>query len=206
MQRGLVGAANLNMALQNALNPSQIALNRGGYSFRQGDRVMQLRNNYDKDVFNGDLGYVESVDMEERTLLVNFEERLVEYEASELDELTLAYATTIHKSQGSEYPIVVMPVLMTHYVMLQRNLIYTGITRAKKICVLIGTKKALSFAIRNMSVLKRNTKLKERLNPELAKPTEKKLSKIYPMSEPVLEAAAEPSESYGKKQPTIETK
>lgn len=141
MQRGVVGAANLNMALQNALNPSQIALNRGGYSFRQGDRVMQLRNNYDKDVFNGDLGYVESVDMEERTLLVNFEERLVEYEASELDELTLAYATTIHKSQGSEYPIVVMPVLMTHYVMLQRNLIYTGITRAKKICVLIGTKR-----------------------------------------------------------------
>lgn len=193
MQRGVVGAANLNMALQNALNPSQIALNRGGYSFRQGDRVMQLRNNYDKDVFNGDLGYVESVDMEERTLLVNFEDRLVEYEASELDELTLAYATTIHKSQGSEYPIVVMPVLMTHYVMLQRNLIYTGITRAKKICVLIGTKKALSFAIRNMSVLKRNTKLKERLNPELAKPTEKKsvekkLDKIYPMSEPVLEA------------------
>ena len=102
---------------------------------------MQLRNNYDKDVFNGDLGYVESVDMEERTLLVNFEERQVEYEASELDELTLAYATTIHKSQGSEYPIVVMPVLMTHYVMLQRNLVYTGITRAKKICVLIGTKR-----------------------------------------------------------------
>ena len=206
MQRGVVGAANLNMALQNALNPSQIALNRGGYSFRQGDRVMQLRNNYDKDVFNGDLGYVESVDMEERTLLVNFEERLVEYEASELDELTLAYATTIHKSQGSEYPIVVMPVLMTHYVMLQRNLIYTGITRAKKICVLIGTKKALSFAIRNMSVLKRNTKLKERLNPELAKPTEKKLGKIYSMNEPVMEAAAEPSESYGKKQPITETK
>lgn len=167
MQRGVVGAANLNMALQNALNPCPTALNRGGYSFRQGDRVMQLRNNYDKEVFNGDLGYIESVDTEERTLLVNFEDRLVEYEASELDELTLAYATTIHKSQGSEYPIVVMPVLMTHYVMLQRNLIYTGITRAKKICVLIGSKKALSFAIRNMSVLKRNSKLKERLNPEL---------------------------------------
>ena len=173
MQRGVVGAANLNMALQRALNPSQLSLNRGGYSFRQGDRVMQLRNNYDKDVFNGDLGYVESVDMEECTLLVNFEDRLVEYEASELDELTLAYATTIHKSQGSEYPIVVMPVLMTHYVMLQRNLIYTGITRAKKICILIGSKKALSFAIRNMSVLKRNTKLKQRLNPTLAEPKDK---------------------------------
>jgi exodeoxyribonuclease V alpha subunit len=206
MQRGVVGAANLNMALQSALNTSQLALNRGGYSFRQGDRVMQLRNNYDKDVFNGDLDYVEQVNLEERTLSVNFEDRLVEYDVSELDELTLAYATTIHKSQGSEYPIVVMPVLMTHYVMLQRNLIYTGITRAKKICVLIGTKKALSFAIHNMSVLKRNTKLKERLNPELAKPMEKKLSKIYPMNEPVMEAAAESSESYVKKQPTIKTK
>ena len=167
MQRGIVGAANLNMALQHALNPSEVSLNRSGYSFRRGDRVMQLRNNYDKDVFNGDLGFVESVDLEERTLSVNFDDRLVEYDASELDELTLAYATTIHKSQGSEYPIVVIPVLMTHYVMLQRNLIYTGITRARKICVLIGTKKALSYAIRNMTVLKRNTKLKERLNPAL---------------------------------------
>ena len=200
MQRGVVGAANLNMALQNALNPSQIALNRGGYSFRQGDRVMQLRNNYDKDVFNGDLGYVESVDMEERTLLVNFEDRLVEYEASELDELTLAYATTIHKSQGSEYPIVVMPVLMTHYVMLQRNLIYTGITRAKKICVLIGTKKALSFAIRNMSVLKRNTKLKERLNPEQIKiSTVSETTKAYhALPSPNEMLAAEPHNEYGK--------
>ena len=173
MQRGVVGAAHLNTTLQQALNPSSISLNRGGISFRPGDRVMQLRNNYDKEVFNGDLGYVESVDLEERTLLVHFEERLVEYEVSELDELTLAYATTIHKSQGSEYPIVVMPVLMTHYVMLQRNLIYTGITRAKKICVLIGTPKALAFAIRNLSVLKRNTKLKERLNPSLIQPADK---------------------------------
>ena len=199
MQRGVVGAANLNMALQNALNPTQIALNRGGYSFRQGDRVMQLRNNYDKDVFNGDLGYVESVDMEERTLLVNFEDRLVEYEASELDELTLAYATTIHKSQGSEYPIVVMPVLMTHYVMLQRNLIYTGITRAKKICVLIGTKKALSFAVRNMSVLKRNTKLKERLNPDLARHKLSLPTNNYILQQPFETAvAAEPQEAYRK--------
>lgn len=198
MQRGVVGAANLNMALQNALNPCPTALNRGGYSFRQGDRVMQLRNNYDKEVFNGDLGYIESVDTEERTLLVNFEDRLVEYEASELDELTLAYATTIHKSQGSEYPIVVMPVLMTHYVMLQRNLIYTGITRAKKICVLIGSKKALSFAIRNMSVLKRNSKLKERLNPELAPKTTGSSCASYTLnrdSEAAVQAA-EPAVSY----------
>ena len=186
MQRGVVGAANLNMALQTVLNPGQVSLNRSGYSFRQGDRVMQLRNNYDKEVFNGDLGYIERVDMEDRTLFVCFDGRTVEYDVSELDELTLAYATTIHKSQGSEYPIVVMPVLMTHYVMLQRNLIYTGITRAKKICVLVGTKKALSFAIRNLSVLKRNTKLKERLNALEVQSVE-----IY--------MAAEPDTSYGKK-------
>lgn len=186
MQRGVVGAANLNMALQTVLNPGQVSLNRSGYSFRQGDRVMQLRNNYDKEVFNGDLGYIERVDMEDRTLFVCFDGRTVEYDVSELDELTLAYATTIHKSQGSEYPIVVMPVLMTHYVMLQRNLIYTGITRAKKICVLVGTKKALSFAIRNLSVLKRNTKLKERLNA-----LEGQSAKIS--------MAAEPGEGYGKK-------
>lgn len=178
MQRGVVGASNLNIVLQEAINPSKIGLNRGGYSFRQGDRVMQIRNNYDKNVFNGDLGYIQAVDMEERTLMVDFDGTLVEYEVSELDELTLAYATTIHKSQGSEYPIVVMPVLMNHYVMLQRNLIYTGITRAKKICVLIGSTKALAYAIHNMTVLKRNTKLKERLNPLL---TVAKEDKVIPL-------------------------
>ena len=167
MQRGIVGAANLNLSLQEALNPSGPSLNRGGYTYRQADRVMQVRNNYDKEVFNGDLGYVESVNTEDRTLTVDFDGRSVEYDVTELDELTLAYATTIHKAQGSEYPIVVLPVLMTHYVMLQRNLIYTGITRAMKICVLIGATKALACAIRNQAVLKRNTKLKERLNPAL---------------------------------------
>lgn len=167
MQRGVVGAANLNLLLQQALNPSGPSLGRGGYTYRQGDRVMQLRNNYDKDVFNGDLGYIREVDTEERTLKVDFDGKWVEYDVTELDELTLAYATTIHKAQGSEYPIVVMPVLMTHFVMLQRNLIYTGITRAKKICVLIGATKALAYAVRNVSVLKRNTSLRERLNPSL---------------------------------------
>lgn len=166
MQKGVIGSSTLNIALQAALNPSQAGLNRGGYSFRAGDRVMQLKNDYDKDVFNGDLGYVASINTEDRTLEVDFDGRMVEYDVTELDELSLAYATTIHKSQGSEYPIVVMPVMMTHYVMLQRNLIYTGITRAKKICVLIGSKKALSYAIRNMTVLKRNTRLKERLAGE----------------------------------------
>ena len=167
MQRGIVGAANLNLSLQEALNPSGPSLNRGGYTYRQADRVMQVRNNYDKEVFNGDLGYVESVNTEDRTLTVDFDGKKVEYDVTELDELTLAYATTIHKAQGSEYPIVVMPVLMTHFVMLQRNLIYTGITRAKKICVLIGAMKALAYAVRNVSVLKRNTRLRERLNPSL---------------------------------------
>ena len=167
MQRGVVGAANLNLLLQQALNPSGPSLGRGGYTYRQGDRVMQLCNNYAKEVFNGDLGYIREVDTEERTLKVDFDGKKVEYDVTELDELTLAYATTIHKAQGSEYPIVVMPVLMTHFVMLQRNLIYTGITRAKKICVLIGAMKALAYAVRDMSVLKRNTSLRERLNPSL---------------------------------------
>lgn len=172
MQRGVVGAANLNLLLQQALNPSGPSLNRGGYTYRQGDRVMQQRNNYDKDVFNGDLGYIREVNTEERTLKVDFDGKWVEYDVTELDELTLAYATTIHKAQGSEYPIVVMPVLMTHFVMLQRNLIYTGITRAKKICVLLGAAKALAYAVRNVSVLKRNTRLKERLNPSAALPAD----------------------------------
>ena len=167
MQRGVVGAANLNLLLQQALNPLGPSLGRGGYIYRQGDRVMQQRNNYDKDVFNGDLGYIREVDTEGRMLTVDFDGKTVEYDVTELDELTLAYATTIHKAQGSEYPIVVMPVLMTHFVMLQRNLIYTGITRAKKICVLLGAAKALAYAVRNVSVLKRNTRLRERLNPSL---------------------------------------
>lgn len=164
MQRGVVGAANLNMVLQQALNKSTESLSRSGYTFKKGDRVMQIRNNYDKDVFNGDIGFVDSINSEDRTLTVDFDGQKVEYEVSELDELTLAYATTIHKAQGSEYPIMVMPVLMSHYIMLQRNLIYTGITRAKKICVLIGQPKALSYSIRNLTVTDRNTRLKERLH------------------------------------------
>ncbi|MBR5740871.1 MAG: AAA family ATPase, partial [Firmicutes bacterium] len=128
MQRGIVGATNLNQALQAAINPTGQGLKRGGYLFRAGDKVMQIRNNYDKEVFNGDIGIIDGIDLEERTLSVRFDDRSVEYDISELDELVLAYATTIHKSQGSEYPIVVIPVLMSHYIMLQRNLIYTGIT------------------------------------------------------------------------------
>lgn len=166
MQRGTVGAGNLNIELQNALNPTGLSLARGGYTFRQGDKVMQIRNNYDKNVFNGDIGYITAVDTTERTLSITFDNRVVEYDITELDEIVLAYAVTIHKSQGSEFPVVVMPVTMKHFVMLQRNLIYTGITRAKKICVLIGTTKALAYAIGNNTVSKRNTKLKERLNQD----------------------------------------
>lgn len=163
MQRGVVGATNLNILLQNALNPTQIFLTRSGITFRLNDKVMQIKNNYEKDVFNGDIGTICKVDMDERTLAVRFDDRQVEYDHTELDELTLAYAATIHKSQGSEYPIVVMPVLMTHYVMLQRNMIYTGITRAKKLLVLIGTKQALHLAVQTVTAEDRNTRLKERL-------------------------------------------
>lgn len=138
-------------------------LRRSGFAFRMDDKVMQIKNNYDKEVFNGDIGVISSVNTEERTLKVDFDGRLIEYDVTELDELVHAYATTIHKAQGSEYPIVVMPILMNHYVMLQRNLIYTGITRAKQILVMVGTKKALSYAVRNVTVTKRNTLLKERL-------------------------------------------
>lgn len=166
MQRGAVGAANLNQLLQEAVNGGSVGLRRGGMEYRPHDKVMQICNNYDKEVFNGDIGVVESVNLEDRELLVRFDYREIVYDATDLDELVLAYATTIHKSQGSEYPIVVMPILMTHYVMLQRNLVYTGVTRAKKVLVIVGTKKALAMAVRNVTVSKRNTMLAERLHRE----------------------------------------
>lgn len=171
MQRGIIGAANLNQELQKAINPAEFAgpgLRRGGYIFRSGDKVMQIRNNYDKEVFNGDIGVVRSVDTQERNLTVLFDDRSLVYDISELDELVLAYAVTIHKSQGSEYPVVVMPVLMNHYIMLQRNLIYTGITRAKRALVAAGTRKALSYAVRNVTVQRRNTMLSARVCMELS--------------------------------------
>ena len=163
MRKGQLGAISLNNALQEAINPDGDSMSHGGYVFREGDRVMQIRNNYDKNVFNGDIGIVEKINLEMQSLFVRYNESLVEYESFDLDELVLAYATTIHKSQGSEYPVVVIPVLMTHFIMLQRNLIYTAITRAKRLCILIGTTKALAYAVKNQEVLKRNTKLKERL-------------------------------------------
>jgi exodeoxyribonuclease V alpha subunit len=153
----------MNRELQQALNPCSILLRRAGTEYRLGDKVMQIRNNYDKGVFNGDIGIISAVDLEERELRVRFDSLEASYDVSELDELVLAYATTIHKAQGSEYPVVVMPVLMTHFVMLQRNLIYTGITRAKKLLVMIGSTKALGYAIGNDKVVQRNTRLAQRL-------------------------------------------
>jgi exodeoxyribonuclease V alpha subunit len=164
MQRGVVGATNLNLELQEVLNPNSEGLRRSGSVYRVNDKVMQIRNNYDKEVFNGDIGIITAIELEDRSLKVNFDGRLIQYDITELDEIVLAYATTIHKAQGSEYPIVVMPILMNHYVMLQRNLIYTGITRAKKILVMVGTKKALAYAVNHLTVTKRNTLLKERLS------------------------------------------
>lgn len=166
MQRGVVGASNLNLLIQDAVNPTDVLLRRSGLTYRLHDKVMQIKNNYDKDIFNGDIGTIQQINLEDRTLSVLFDDRMVEYDSTELDELTLAYATTIHKAQGSEYPIVVMPILMTHYVMLQRNMLYTGITRAKRLLVLLGSQKALKYSVHNVTVTGRNTKLRERLTPK----------------------------------------
>ena len=165
MQKGAAGAATLNQQLQERLNAGNAAmsLTRAGTSYRLQDKVMQIRNNYEKDVYNGDIGIIVSVDPGEGQLTVRYDDRPVTYDASELDELVLAYATTIHKAQGAEYPVIVMPVLMSHFIMLQRNLIYTGITRARKAVVIVGSRKALAYAIRNEVVGKRNTLLAKRL-------------------------------------------
>jgi len=163
MQRGETGAFNLNLVLQEALNPSDITIKYGGTTFRLNDKVMQIKNNYDKNVFNGDIGTICSMDTEDKTLVISFDGVGVEYDASELDEVVLAYATTIHKSQGSEYKFVVAPLTMQHYMMLQRNLLYTCVTRAKKVLVLVGTKKAVGIAVSNNKTRKRNTMLADRL-------------------------------------------
>ena len=163
MHRGIVGASSLNTALQKELNGSSDELQRGGRIFRTGDKVMQIRNNYDKDVYNGDIGRIVSIDREAQEVTVNFDGKPVSYDFADLDEIVLAYAVSVHKSQGSEYPVVVMPLLTQHYLLLQRNLLYTAITRGKKLVVIIGTKKALGIAIRNNKQQLRYTRLKERL-------------------------------------------
>jgi len=163
MHKGTIGVANLNIELQKRLNPGPSGITRGAWNFRLGDKVMQIVNNYDKDVFNGDIGWISKIDPEEREVVIDFDGRSVPYDYSDLDEIVLAYAVSVHKSQGSEYPVVILPVVTQHYLLLQRNLIYTGITRAKKRVVLIGTKKALAIAIRNNKPQRRYTLLSERL-------------------------------------------
>jgi exodeoxyribonuclease V alpha subunit len=166
MNRGLTGARGLNQALQEALNPpNESSVDKFGYRFSPGDKVMQIENNYDRDVYNGDIGFVTAIDPDEATLSVEYDGRVVSYPYGELDELVLCYATTIHKSQGSEYPVVVIPISTQHYMMLKRNLIYTGITRGRKLVVLVGQKKALAMAVKGKQVARRWSKLKERLLP-----------------------------------------
>ncbi|MFQ5612104.1 MAG: ATP-dependent RecD-like DNA helicase [Anaerolineae bacterium] len=166
MTRGQTGTRALNEVLQARLNPPHPArpeYKSGGRLFRQGDRVIQLRNNYDKDVYNGDLGLIQRIDLEEGEVVVDIDKRPVRYELSDLDELALAYALTIHKSQGSEYPVVVIPLLTQHYLMLQRNLLYTGVTRAREMVVLVGTRKAMAMAVRNAKIGRRWSGLAWRL-------------------------------------------
>ncbi|MDR4504140.1 MAG: ATP-dependent RecD-like DNA helicase [Candidatus Scalindua sp.] len=163
MNKGILGTHNLNIQLQEALNPSSRELRIGAKVFRVSDKVMQTVNNYDKDVFNGDIGIIAAIDREYHEVTVDFEGRSVLYDYKDLDELALAYAVSVHKAQGSEYPVVVMPVHSQHCILLQRNLLYTAITRGRKLVVLLGTKKALSLAINNNSPLRRYTYLKTRL-------------------------------------------
>lgn len=163
MKRGVIGTENLNALLQQQLNPSPTPLYRFGRCFHIGDKVMQIRNNYEKEVYNGDVGKIIEMDLTEQTMKVSFEGKVVSYEFLEIDELILAYAVSIHKYQGSECPCVIIPIHTSHFKLLFRNLLYTGLTRGKKRVIFVGTKKALAIAIRNEEVLKRHTGLKETL-------------------------------------------
>ena len=170
MNRDRLGARALNLDLQAALNGDQSkpSVVRFGCSFRNGDKVMQTINDCDKDVFNGDLGFVATVDPEAQEVVLNFDGRLVSYDFGELDEIVPSYAITIHKSQGSEYPAVAIPLSTQHYLMLQRNLIYTGITRGKRLVVLVGQRKALAIAVKNSRAQRRWSKLNQWLRGEAA--------------------------------------
>ncbi|MFP4085875.1 MAG: ATP-dependent RecD-like DNA helicase [Desulfobacteraceae bacterium] len=163
MHKGVVGASNLNLELQKVLNPSTQTVTRGNRVFRAGDKVMQIKNNYDKEVFNGDIGRIKRIDPETQEVVIAFDGLEVPYDYMDLDEIVLAYAVSIHKSQGSEYPAVIMPILTQHYVLLQRNLIYTGVTRGRKLVVMVGMKQALAIGVRNDKTQKRYTHLRSRL-------------------------------------------
>lgn len=166
MNRGGVGARSLNIELQKALNPrTDPRVEKFGTTFAVGDKVMQIENDYDKEVYNGDVGFVGSIDLDTAEMSIAFDGRSVSYQFGELDQVVLAYATTIHKSQGSEYPVVVIPVLTQHYAMLQRNLLYTGVTRGRRLVILLGQKKAVAMAVKNISGRRRWSKLREWLAP-----------------------------------------
>ena len=170
MNKGIAGTQRINQELQLILNPANSNLaeiSRFGQIYREGDRVMQIKNNYDKFVFNGDIGQIKKIDNENQILIINFGERDLEYDFSELNEIVLSYAVSIHKSQGSEFDAVIIPIFMQHFILLQRNLIYTAITRAKKLCILIGEPRAIAMAIKNNKSVKRNTFLKEFLTTNL---------------------------------------
>ncbi|PKM90896.1 MAG: ATP-dependent RecD-like DNA helicase, partial [Firmicutes bacterium HGW-Firmicutes-12] len=167
MTRGNVGTRKLNEILQDTLNPGSEGLVYGGVNYRQGDKVMQIKNNYDKNIFNGDIGRITRIDNDDKVVAITFDKQEVSYDVTELDEIMLAYATTVHKSQGSEYKIVVAPLVTQHYMMLQRNLLYTCVTRAKRVMIIVGSQKALIMAIKNNKVTKRNTLLSRRLNDVL---------------------------------------
>jgi exodeoxyribonuclease V alpha subunit len=163
MHRGKTGAENLNRALQEALNPHAEAVLHGDRRLGVNDKVMQVKNNYEKEVFNGDLGQIHRIDPDAREVVINYDGRLFAYDYSELSEINLAYAISIHKSQGSEYPAVVIPLLTAHYILLQRNLIYTAVTRGKQLVIVVGSKKALAMAIHNNKTKQRFTLLRSRL-------------------------------------------
>jgi exodeoxyribonuclease V alpha subunit len=166
MTRGDIGTRNLNLVLQALVNPpnaSKIELVRGGSILRVGDRVIQKVNDYNREVFNGDLGVIESIDLEEIEVTVRYETRSVTYDLADLNEIGLAWAVTIHKSQGSEYPVVILPIFMQHYMMLSRNLIYTGLTRAQKLAIIVGPQKASGLAVRQIRDRERYTLLDRRL-------------------------------------------
>ena len=166
MTRGDVGTRNLNAVLQELLNPpcqGKAELFRGGMKLRVGDRVIQQVNDYNREVFNGDLGVIAAVDTEEQEVTVQFEERFVDYDYADINELALAWAVTIHKAQGSEYPVVILPIFIQHYIMLSRNLIYTGLTRARKLAIVVGTTKAIGLAVKQVKDTERYTYLQERL-------------------------------------------
>jgi exodeoxyribonuclease V alpha subunit len=166
MHRGVVGAVNLNMRLQETLNPGKEGLLRGNRLFRVRDKVMQIRNNYDKEIYNGDIGRILEIDRELQNMTVSYDGKPVVYDFSELDEIVLSYAVSVHKAQGSEFPVVIIPVLIQHFMLLQRNLIYTAVTRGRRLVVLVGTRKALAIGIGNNKTEGRYTRLQQRLAGE----------------------------------------